>query len=159
MKIPEVRTDENDECGPASVASVLQYWNIPATVSQLRLDLNTDPDAGTNPYTIEGYFRARRNLNVLCGNMELIDLAFHLFQGRPVITVMGGHYVVVHDMTEDYIRFLCPQEGFMAKERTNFVKWWSERDTRYGEVYSQVGIVAFPRGNNVRHPEATWPRS
>jgi hypothetical protein len=94
--------DDTDQCGPATLASVLTYWGIPSEPSALKVEMYTPRLRGTLPIDLLLAARARGfRAEGISGTLD--RLRTELDADRPVVALLNlgwavfpqGHYVVI----------------------------------------------------------------
>lgn len=136
IELPEVKQKQQFDCGKAAAACVLNYYEVPNASR-----LITDPLDGTDPRTLEIFFR-RCGFNVLSGEMTLGVLKYLTDNAFPVIAVLKGHYVVVAGVARGRVRFMCPTDGHTSDPISAFLARWVD-DDRLGASYNQFGICVW----------------
>jgi predicted double-glycine peptidase len=139
LDVPFVR-QENDGCGAASIAMVMQYWqrqqNAPASqdsdVSQIRRALYSPRAHGIYASDMERYF-GEKGFRTFTIRGEWEDLEQQLEKGRPLIVALkpGGatlHYVVVAglDLEQNLVMVNDPaQRKLLKQDRSSFEREWT----------------------------------
>jgi ABC-type bacteriocin/lantibiotic exporter with double-glycine peptidase domain len=99
--------DDTDQCGPATIASVLTYWGIPVEPPVLRAQIYLRRLRGTLP--IDLFLAAQaQGLQAKGVGGTLDKLKAELDAGRPVVALLNlggaifpqGHYVVITGYSE-----------------------------------------------------------
>jgi ABC-type bacteriocin/lantibiotic exporter with double-glycine peptidase domain len=94
--------DDTDQCGPATLASVLTYWGIPSTPQALKTELYLPRLGGTLPIDLLLAAEAHGlKAESYSGSLEFIRA--HLQAGHPLVALLNlgsrvfpqGHYVVI----------------------------------------------------------------
>ena len=127
--------DDTDQCGPATLASVLTYWGIPTNPSTLKEEIYLPRLKGTLP--IDLILAAQeRGLKAEIYQGGLDDLKSELAAGRPLVALLNlgfaifpqGHYVVVtgyDDRREGvYVHSSLEKDVFIPYER--FLRSWDK---------------------------------
>jgi hypothetical protein len=94
--------DDTDQCGPATLASVLTYWGIPSDPRALKDEIYIRRLRGTLPIDLLLAVRARGLRAEVVGG-TYTTLRAELDAGRPVVALLNlgwavfpqGHYVVI----------------------------------------------------------------
>jgi ABC-type bacteriocin/lantibiotic exporter with double-glycine peptidase domain len=94
--------DDSDQCGPATLASILTYWGIPSDPSTLKEETYTPRLRGTLPIDLLLTVQAR-GLQAEGVNGTLETLKAELNVSHPVVALLNlgwavfpqGHYVVI----------------------------------------------------------------
>jgi ABC-type bacteriocin/lantibiotic exporter with double-glycine peptidase domain len=139
LDVPFVK-QEKDGCGAASIAMVIQYWQLQqpqsssptATVEQIQLALHSDAAHGIYTSEMERFFKQNGYVTFPFAG-EWLDLKLHLKKGRPLIAALKPgstlplHYVVVAGLDEERQLVLLndPAQRKLLKEtRTRFEQEW-----------------------------------
>jgi ABC-type bacteriocin/lantibiotic exporter with double-glycine peptidase domain len=94
--------DDTDQCGPSSLASVLQFWGKASTPSELKNEIYREKLRGA--LTVDMLLAAQsRGLSAEMENGTLALVKSELEAGRPVIAFLNlgfraypiGHYLVI----------------------------------------------------------------
>lgn len=94
--------DETDQCGPATLASLLTYWGIPSEPPALKAEMYSPRLRGTLPIDLLLTAQARGlQAEGVSGTLE--SLKAELDANRPVVALLNlgwlvfpqGHYVVI----------------------------------------------------------------
>lgn len=141
--VPDIRQQDDHDCGHAVMRCVIQHH---APGSLLVIDLST-PQFGLDPATMEALFRAKLGWCTSCGERTYSDLAHYCRTDRPVICPIqldaGGHYVIVHRVTEKRVHFQCPIDGPKWMGRDEWLRRWTDGG-RFASFW-RFGLVAWPR--------------
>jgi hypothetical protein len=130
IDVPFVKQPKND-CGPASLWMVMQYWNSKATpsIEEIHRAVFSKAVAGVNASDMEGYLTANGfQTSAFAGEWE--DLVENVAKGRPLIVALRGsplHYVVVAgiDANEGLILLNDPaSRKLRAMHRADFESRW-----------------------------------
>lgn len=143
---PGVRQQDDFDCGPAAVKSVLGYYGMDSfTLAKYATMLNTSQTDGTDPRSIETLLRQRFRLSVVSGDFEVLDLEHFSRQQVPVICLVtretAGHYVVVLGVRRGKVHMFDPEDGSLSMTATEFDDCWHDCD-RYGLQFKNFGIAA-----------------
>ena len=141
LDVPFVK-QEKDGCGAASIAMVMQYWQLQhgeaaspdSDATQIQHLLYSAKARGIYASDMERYFREKRfRTFTIRGEWE--DLKQHLNKGRPLIVALkpadGGtalHYVVVAglDQEQEIVMVNDPaQRKLLKQDRSSFEREWS----------------------------------
>jgi ABC-type bacteriocin/lantibiotic exporter with double-glycine peptidase domain len=127
----------NQRCGPASLASVMNYWKVPVTVDEVTRDVFNADLRGSLLFDL-AHFPRKRGLEATeyFGSPE--DLRDNLRRGHPLITFLNfgnslfpaGHFVVVIGYTEDGNWLIAHSGGERGKRipYDRFVAAWAKMD-------------------------------
>jgi ABC-type bacteriocin/lantibiotic exporter with double-glycine peptidase domain len=137
LDIPFVK-QEKDGCGAASIAMVMQYWqlqrrrsdNPTAEAAQIQRALRSDARHGIYASDMERYFRQNGYATfVFAGDWS--DLKQHLEKGRPLIAALKPgsmvqlHYVVVAGLEPTLVLLNDPaQRKLLKQDRSRFEQEW-----------------------------------
>ena len=136
LDVPFVAQEKN-ACGAASIAMVMQYWEIQqgkpvsANAKQIERLLYSPPANGIYASDMKRYLEQQGfRTFVFQGSWE--DLKEHLEKGRPLIVALNAdrrnlHYVVVVglDWTQGVVLKNDPAERKLLKQdRSSFEKQW-----------------------------------
>jgi ABC-type bacteriocin/lantibiotic exporter with double-glycine peptidase domain len=137
LDIPFVK-QEKDGCGAASIAMVMQYWqlqqrrsdNPTAEAAHIQRALHSDAGHGIYASDMERYFQQNGYATfVFAGDWS--DLKQHLEKGRPLIaalkpgSMMQLHYVVVVGLEPRLVLLNDPAQRKLLKEdRSRFEQEW-----------------------------------
>jgi len=146
MKLPDIRQQNNHDCGLAACRIVARLFRRRWT-SELTARLGTSPMDGTDPRAIESTLR-HIGWGVIAGEMTIDDLRHHATLERPTICLITragvGHYVVVGGIDCGRIHVQCPADGPLTTSRAKFLAAWRDVD-RLGAVYHQFGLAIWKR--------------
>jgi len=144
LDVPFVK-QEKEGCGAASIAMVMQYWQLQqgkpgakvepaADAVQIQRLLYTRDAHGIYAADLERYFRQNR-YNTFAFRGEVADLRNHLAKGRPLIVALKPagagtdlHYVVVTglDWQANVVMVNDPaQRKLLKQNQTDFERQWS----------------------------------
>lgn len=140
INLPDVRQDDDWDCGRACARAVLSSFSIHVGHSDIRL---ANPVQGMCPSTLEAIIRSY-HLSVLSGHLRVHDLKHFTDTGRPVIcpiSILGGHWVVVCGVSRGSVYYHDPITGPMQRARVaSWVSNWRDTDSK-GNGYVNWGIV------------------
>lgn len=139
MNLPDIRQVAEYDCGPACAESVCTFF-VPNFYAGLLAGLNTSPTDGCDPRTLERFFR-NFGLRVVSGEMTQDDLRFHTDRGRPVVTPIAGHYVIVTQALPRVIYLHDPLTGPRKMKFADFAKVWRDHDRI--ETFTNWGIAVY----------------
>jgi ABC-type bacteriocin/lantibiotic exporter with double-glycine peptidase domain len=139
LDVPFVK-QEKDGCGAASIAMVMQYWQLQqgqlrrstTEAAQIQRDLHSDAVHGIYASEIERYFQ-RNGYVTFAFDGEWSDLKQHLEKGRPLIAALKPaamvpmHYVVVTGLDEERQLVLLndpAQRKLLKEDRSSFEREW-----------------------------------
>ena len=141
VDVPFVKQEQNG-CGAASIAMVMQYWHIQDSSAvdknidpaQIQRDLYSRRAHGIYASDLQHYFE-QRDFRTFVFRGEWQHLRGHLEKGRPLIVALkpphaGGalHYVVVAgvDSAQALVLINDPAERKLLKrDRSDFEREWS----------------------------------
>jgi len=141
LDVPFVK-QEKDGCGAASIAMVMQYWqlqerrsgNPTAEPAQIQRALHSDAVHGIYASAMERYFQQNGYATfVFAGGWP--DLKQHLEKGRPLIAALKPgsrvplHYVVVAGLDQDRQLVLLndpAQRKLLKEDRSRFEREWTD---------------------------------
>jgi len=127
---------EDFQCGPASLASVLNYWGISVSPEQVAKDVYSDSARGT--LNIDMLFYAQsRGLSASQYSGSLDDLKEKVDSGRPLIVLVDygfsivevNHFMVIIGYNElgvivnsgrDEMKFIPLEDFLRSWEKTKF---------------------------------------
>ena len=139
LDVPFVK-QEKDGCGAASIAMVMQYWQMQERRSdrstieaaQIQRELHSDAAHGIYASDMERYFQ-RNGYRTFAFEGAWSDLKQHLGKGRPMIAALKPgataplHYVVVAGLDEDRQLVLLndpAQRKLLKEDRSAFERNW-----------------------------------
>jgi ABC-type bacteriocin/lantibiotic exporter with double-glycine peptidase domain len=139
LDVPFVK-QEKDGCGAASIAMVMQYWQLqqrrsdrsPTEAAQIQRNLHSDAAHGIYASDMERYFQ-RNGYHTFAFHGEWSDLKQHLQKGRPLIAALKPgamvplHYVVVAGLDEERQLVLIndpAQRKLLKEDRSRFEHEW-----------------------------------
>lgn len=139
--VPFVKQD-TQYCGPASLASVLNYYGDPVDQETIGRDTYSEKLKGTLITDLENFARAR-GFTTRSARGRLEDIRSEVSAGRPVIVLIDRgfsalsrlHYLVVFGFDDG--GFIA-HDGFRASQRypyTDFEKQWTRAGSTYLLVY------------------------
>ena len=130
-------SDHRDQCGPATLAAVLQFWGRHDTPQSLKADLYTPRLKGTLMMDVLLAAQAAgMKTSLYTGSLD--DLRTELKAGHPLIAFLNlgfavvpvGHYVVIVGFDEAR-QMVCLHSGKQAEEWLPYKKFfrvWSKTD-------------------------------
>jgi ABC-type bacteriocin/lantibiotic exporter with double-glycine peptidase domain len=139
LDVPFVK-QEKDGCGAASIAMVMQYWQLQlgqlrrstTEAAQIQRDLHSHAAHGIYASDMERYFQ-RNGYVTFAFDGEWSDLKQHLEKGRPLIAALkpaamvSMHYVVVIGLDEERQLVLLndpAQRKLLKEHRSRFEREW-----------------------------------
>src|SRR5215472_11418678 len=139
LDVPFVK-QEKDGCGAASIAMVMQYWQLQqgqsrrstTEAAQIHRDLHSDAAHGIYASDMERYFQ-RYGYITFVFDGDWSDLKQHLDKGRPLIAALKPsamvplHYVVVVGLDEERQLVLLndpAQRKLLKADRSSFEREW-----------------------------------
>ena len=137
LDIPFVKQGK-DECGAASIAMVIQYWQLKQfrtgnpTADQIQLALHSTEGPGIHASDMVRFFRENGYATfVFAGDWS--DLTQHLGKGRPLIAALKPgsmaplHFVVVAGLDQERQLVLLndpAQRKLLKEDRSRFEQEW-----------------------------------
>lgn len=127
--------DNTDQCGPATLASVLTYWGIPTSPLALKEEIYLPRLRGTLPLDLLLAAQAR-GLKAETYQGSLDNLKSELAAGHPLVAFLNlgyalfpwGHYVVVTGYDDQrqgvYVHSSLERDVFLPYER--FLQGWEK---------------------------------
>jgi len=137
LDIPFVK-QEKDGCGAASIAMVMQYWQLKQsrssnhTVEQIQRALHSDAAHGIYVSDMVRYFQ-QNGYGTFAFAGDWLDLKQHLEKGRPLIAALKPgsklplHYVVVAGLDQERQLVLLndpAQRKLLKEDRSRFEQEW-----------------------------------
>jgi ABC-type bacteriocin/lantibiotic exporter with double-glycine peptidase domain len=144
LDVPFVKQEQNG-CGAASVAMVMQYWlkqqggsaTESADASQIHRSLYVPGSDGVYASAMEAYFQ-KHGFRTFSFRGEWDDFLQHLRKGRPLIVALKPsgidgslHYVVVVGLDSERGILLLndpARRKLLKQDRAGFEKQWSATD-------------------------------
>lgn len=124
---------EDYQCGPASLASVLSYWNRNADPEEIGKEIFSKPARGT--LTIDMVLYAQKSglhAQQFSGNMEALRSSIDSFQPLIVLVDYGisafqrNHFMVVTGYTNDGVIVHSGKEQNKFLPEKNFLAAWKK---------------------------------
>lgn len=129
-------SQETYQCGPVSLASVLNYWGINITPQDIAKEIYSEAARGTLNIDMVLYAQ-RKGLNAIQYKGSIEDLKKNVESGYPVIILVdygfslynANHFMVVvgyneHGLTvnsgKDKGKFISAEDFLKAWEKTNY---------------------------------------
>lgn len=152
--VPDVRQNDVDSCGVASVQAVLAYYGIDKRSDELKVLLKTD-DNGTTPEHLEAVLRSF-GLDVDNSLKSVNELKEIVGSGVPVIVDVqawpehttdlkrdyeDGHYMVLVGLTDD--SFIIEDPAMFGRVKikfSEFVTRWHDEEAD-GSVENHLSVV------------------
>jgi ABC-type bacteriocin/lantibiotic exporter with double-glycine peptidase domain len=130
LEVPFVSQEENG-CGAASIAMVMQYWRRDADPEAIQRALYSPKARGIYASDLERYLR-EHGFTTFAVNGQWTDLKHHLEKGRPLIVALKPgrkdlHYVVVTglDWRQELVLTNDPARRKLLKQhRAEFEREW-----------------------------------
>jgi ABC-type bacteriocin/lantibiotic exporter with double-glycine peptidase domain len=138
LDVPFVK-QEKDGCGAASIAMVMQYWQLqqgrpgnPTEAAQIQRALHSDQAHGIYASDMERYFQQNGYATFAFAG-DWSDLKQHLEKGRPLIAALKPgsmaplHYVVVAGLDQERQLVLVndpAQRKLLKEDRSRFEQEW-----------------------------------
>ncbi len=142
LDVPFLRQQENG-CGAAVLAMVMQYWRKPANPARIFDELYSPQARGIHESAMVRYLE-RNGFRAFAFRGEWQDLENHLAKGRPLIVCLGGsprHYVVVAGIDDSTVSVNDPADRKLRKlGRPAFFKRWTA-----GENWTLLAVPRNPR--------------
>jgi len=124
-------------CGPASLASVMNYWRVPVSVEEVTREVFREDIRGTLPFDL-GRFARERGLTAISYTGDPQDLKGQIKGGHPLIVFVNlgnslfpvGHYLVVVGYSADG-KWLFAHSGGRRNQRIaleRFLSAWQKMD-------------------------------
>lgn len=143
--------DDKDQCGPATLASVLTFWGVPTDPQDLRKEVYTPRLGGALPMDLL-LAAQTRGLDAAIYSGGLDDLKSELAAGHPLVAFLNlgsalfpqGHYVVVTGY-DDRRQGVYVHSGPL---RDDFVPY--ERFLRSWEKTGRLTLLVLPDENRRR---------
>ena len=140
VDVPFVK-QEKDGCGAASIAMVMQYWqlqqgrsgNPTADAAQIQRALHSNAAHGIYASDMQRYFQQNGYVTFAFAG-QWSDLRQHLEEGRPLIVALKPgsmvplHYVVVAGLDEERKLVLLndpAQRKLLKEDRSSFEQEWT----------------------------------
>src|SRR5216684_2670567 len=140
LDVPFVK-QEKDGCGAASIAMVMQYWqlqqgrsgNPTADAAQIQRALHSNAAHGIYASDMQRYFQQNGYVTFAFAG-QWSDLKQHLEKGRPLITALKPgsivplHYVVVAGLDQERQLVLLndpAQRKLLKEDRSSFEQEWT----------------------------------
>ncbi len=140
VDVPFVK-QEKDGCGAASIAMVMQYWqlqqgrsgNPTADAAQIQRALHSNAAHGIYASDMQRYFQQNGYVTFAFAG-QWSDLKQHLEKGRPLITALKPgsivplHYVVVAGLDQERQLVLLndpAQRKLLKEDRSSFEQEWT----------------------------------
>jgi hypothetical protein len=132
-KVPLVSQEGPSDCGAAALSAVLLYWNLPASVDEVRRGCPSAPD-GIKAGELRSFARGK-GLKAFLIEGSRVDLENELSKRRPVLVGMAlqqgdsllTHYEVVVGIhrQDQRIVTLDPARGWREWSWEDFDRLWS----------------------------------
>ena len=112
--------EENSDCGIAALASIIKYYHGYIPLEVLRINTNTSEN-GTSAYDIIkyankiGFYAYGEKVEEL--NIKKLPVIAHLKLDNGYY-----HFVVIYNITKDYLVIMDPSEGFKKIKKDIFLK-------------------------------------
>ena len=126
-KYPCVKQVDENDCGPACLATVLAYYHSCVSIARLRELCKTD----INGTTIFGIVRAAKSLNMdaKAVNAKSIKALMSDFPKPAIVHVVYEdgvrHYVVLFEVNQDYVIVADTGKGILKYSMEEFLKIWT----------------------------------
>ncbi|MBR2649424.1 MAG: peptidase domain-containing ABC transporter [Sediminibacterium sp.] len=122
----QVKQRDFTDCGAACLVSIAAYYNITATVSEVRGFAGTDR-LGTN---IKGLLAAATSIGFQAKGAKgsLAQLSLIPLPAIAHVILENGfhHYVVIYKISKKNVEYMDPQDGLLHKAKlSDFEKTWS----------------------------------
>lgn len=129
--------DHTDQCGPATLAGLLSFWNIPARPTDLRTEMYDRRLHGTLPMDLV-YTARTHGLAISIRRGDLKQVKSELASGRPVLALLNvgwsimpvHHYVVItgYDDGKKGLWINSGEERHQFLDYRKFQKMWDGTD-------------------------------
>jgi tetratricopeptide (TPR) repeat protein len=129
--------DNTDQCGPASLASILNFWGKNVTPAQLKSEVYIHRLRGSLPMDMPPALEANGlRAQIISGSFEIVKA--ELRAGRPMIAYLDfgtrkhpiGHYLVITGFDDQrrglYVHSSMHKDKFASYRRFN--RGWSDTD-------------------------------
>jgi ABC-type bacteriocin/lantibiotic exporter with double-glycine peptidase domain len=121
------------QCGPAALASVLNFWNVPVTPEEIAKDIYSPGARGTLNLDMAEYAR-NRGLRATASSAGIGDLRRSIDAGQPVIVLVDlgfwiyekNHYMVAVGYSEDSLIAHSGRESFKRIPVDDFLNSWEK---------------------------------
>ncbi len=108
LEVPYVSQARDNDCGPAALASVLEYYNIEAGLEKITDEIYISSIGRTLLPDMENFARSK-GLETISGRGTIAQLKQAIDSGKPVIVLMDTgpelvrrpHYIVITGYTSD----------------------------------------------------------
>jgi len=160
---------ENDQCGPASLAGVLNYWGVDVSPKEVAGEIFSPSARGTLDFDMPLYARSK-GLEALQYSGSLVDLREKIRSSYPLIVLVdygfsvyqSNHFMVVVGFYDEGVvvnsgkkeRQLIPSKDFLKSwERT---KYWTLLVKPKPGIRPETRLSAhqgFANGVNSGHPQ------
>ncbi len=108
LEVPYVSQAQDNDCGPAALASVLKYHGVEVSLEKISDEIYISSIGRTLLPDMENFARSR-GLETISGRGTAAQLKQAIDAGRPVIVLMDtgstlarrGHYIVITGYTSD----------------------------------------------------------
>ncbi len=122
----KVKQRDFTDCGAACLVSIAAYYNITASVSEVRGFAGTDK-LGTN---IKGLLTAATHIGFQAkgakGTLEQLSLIPLPSIAHVVLENGFHHYIVIYKISKHWVEYMDPQDGLMHKIKyADFQNIWS----------------------------------
>ncbi len=122
----KIKQHDITDCGAACLASISAHYKLQIPIARIRQFASTDKK-GTN---ILGLMEAANKLGFeakgVRGDMESLSKIPKPAIAHVIVREKLQHYVVIYEVTKDYIKIMDPGDGkFHKKTHEEFAKEWS----------------------------------
>jgi len=126
---------ETYQCGPASLAGVLNYWRIPAKLGDIAKDIFSENARGTLSIDMVMYAQ-KKGLFAFQYKGSLEDLKKNIDAGYPLIVLVdygisfyqANHFMVVVGYNENGVRVNSGKDNNVFITNKDFLKVWEKAD-------------------------------
>lgn len=126
---------EEFQCGPASLAAILNFWGIPITPEEIAKEVFSPTARGTLTLDMMEYPK-RKGLTAITYKGSMEDLKTKIHSGYPLIVLVDlgffiyqqNHFMVVLGYEENGVIAHSGKEPFKRIPLKRFMKTWSKTD-------------------------------
>lgn len=126
---------ETYQCGPASLAGVLNYWRIPARPDDIAKDIFSESARGTLSIDMVMYAQ-KKGLFAFQYKGSLEDLKKNIDAGYPLIVLVdygisfyrANHFMVVVGYNENGVRVNSGKDNNVFISSKDFLRVWKRAD-------------------------------
>lgn len=148
LAVPDVRQEQDYDCGPAAVMAVCQFFGVGPSSRQAYIEaLETTTRNGTRPAPVIALLSRLGLACTASAELGVADLGRFFAAGQPVlcpVTVpmpaMTGHWVVVVGTGLGQVFYHDPAAGLQMCSEETWLDRWFDRDAD-GVSYERYGIA------------------